>query len=198
MNETLRDNNNSTVRKRTRQGRVTQDQVLDAALALVLENGVSAVSLRKIAAKVNCAAPTIYYYFRSKQEILETLWSRQIDQVLEHSLSHITLDEALFHYGHYWMVHRSLFQLMFMGGGVKVEELPGYQRLCGRLQERFEANGMDVESAQRRTRIALSAIHGLVLSSVHQYLESPEAETILQSTIDLLLGKPAESPYSHS
>lgn len=170
----------------TRTKRVTQEHVLDAALTLVLEGGVSAVSLRKIAARVNCAAPTLYYYFRSKQEILEKLWSRQIEQVLEHSLKYPQLEDALFQYGHYWMIHRSLFQLMFTEGEVNVEDLSGYLQLYEAIEKKFQDRGLSEDKARQRTQIALAAIHGLVLSSVHRYLESPEAETLLADTIHLV------------
>ncbi len=172
--------------RKTRTNRVSKEQILDAALALVLDGGVSAVSLRKIAARIDCAAPTIYYYFRGKQDILEELWSRQIDQVLEHSAGYQSLEESLYHYGHYWMVHRSLFQLMFLNNGVQVEELDGYIKLSRRIEMRFQQKGIGVEDSIRRCRMVLSAIHGLVLSSVHQHMDSPEAEIVLKQTIHLM------------
>lgn len=167
--------------------KVSREQVLNAALELVLADGVRAVSLRKIASKVGCAAPTIYYYFRSKQEIIETLWTKQIDVVLEHSFAYTDLFDILYHYGSYWMVHRSLFQLMFLGDDVKVVDLSSYAVLEKTIEAKFHERGCRTQWAARRTQITLAAIHGLVLSSKHRFIEPAEAEILLESSISLLL-----------
>lgn len=175
------------IHKKNKTNRVSREQVLNATLDLVLSDGVKAVSLRKIAAKVGCAAPTIYYYFSSKQEIIETLWTKQIDVVLEHSFVYTDLFDILYHYGSYWLVHRSLFQLMFLGEDVSVVELSSYAVLEKTIEAKFHERGCRIQWAARRTQITLAAIHGLVLSSKHRFIEPTEAGILLESSISFLL-----------
>ena len=167
--------------------KVSREQVLNAALELVLEDGVQAVSLRKIASRIGCAAPTIYYYFHSKQEILETLWSKQIDVVLDHCFKYTELFDILYHYGHYWLINKSLFQLMFLGEDVKVSELKSYAVLEKTIEAKFHERGNRFEWAERRTLMTLSAIHGLVLSGLHREFSAEESDLMLNTVISLLL-----------
>lgn len=53
---------------------IKKEHILDSARKVLSEQGISKLSLRKIAAETGCAAPSIYYYFRNKQEIVAGLW----------------------------------------------------------------------------------------------------------------------------
>jgi AcrR family transcriptional regulator len=46
-------------------------EVIDAALELLAEHGYAGASLRKVAAKVGVAQPSLYHYFRTKEELVE-------------------------------------------------------------------------------------------------------------------------------
>ena len=46
-------------------------EVLAAALELLADEGYAGASLRKVAAKVGIAQPSLYHYFRTKEEIVE-------------------------------------------------------------------------------------------------------------------------------
>ncbi len=46
-------------------------EVLEAALELIAEHGYAGASLRKLAAKLGIAQPSLYHYFRSKEELVE-------------------------------------------------------------------------------------------------------------------------------
>jgi AcrR family transcriptional regulator len=45
--------------------------VLDAALDLLAEQGYAGASLRKLAARVGMSQPSLYHYFRTKEELVE-------------------------------------------------------------------------------------------------------------------------------
>lgn len=53
----------------------TKKKVFDSAIELFVLHGFDSVSLRDIAAKVGIRQSTIYNHFKSKQEILETIYS---------------------------------------------------------------------------------------------------------------------------
>ncbi|MEH0155533.1 TetR/AcrR family transcriptional regulator [Limibacter armeniacum] len=49
--------------------------VLNAALELIVENGFHGTPMSKVAKQANVAAGTIYHYFESKEEMIDTLYT---------------------------------------------------------------------------------------------------------------------------
>ncbi len=54
-----------------------REEVLEAGLELVAERGVAGASLRRLAEKLGMSQPSLYHYFRSKDDL--------ITQIVEHS-----------------------------------------------------------------------------------------------------------------
>lgn len=52
---------------------LTQDEILKAAHKILVKEGYRGLSTRKLAAHLNCSSPTIYYYFKNKNEIIGSL-----------------------------------------------------------------------------------------------------------------------------
>lgn len=61
----------------------SRDAILDAAAALFRRQGYSATTLRQIASKAKIKAGSIYYYFDSKEEILEEVLDRGLQHVYD-------------------------------------------------------------------------------------------------------------------
>jgi len=61
----------------------SQTKIMDAALELFAENGYHATSISKIAIKAGISKGLIYNYFESKEALLEALFERIYDGVLE-------------------------------------------------------------------------------------------------------------------
>jgi len=57
-------------------------ELLDAAQALFYEQGYHETAISDIVKKIGVAQGTFYYYFKSKEEILEALISRQISKII--------------------------------------------------------------------------------------------------------------------
>jgi TetR/AcrR family transcriptional regulator, tetracycline repressor protein len=55
---------------------VSREAIIGAAVELMVERGLAAVTLRRIAQKLDVSAPTLYWYIASKRELL--------DRVAEH------------------------------------------------------------------------------------------------------------------
>jgi TetR/AcrR family tetracycline transcriptional repressor len=53
--------------------RVERDVVVRAALGLLDEVGLEGLSLRRLATRLGIQAPTLYWYFKSKQELLDQM-----------------------------------------------------------------------------------------------------------------------------
>lgn len=54
----------------------TQDNILNAALALFNEQGTAAVSTNHIAAAINISPGNLYYHFRNKEDIIRALFEK--------------------------------------------------------------------------------------------------------------------------
>jgi AcrR family transcriptional regulator len=60
-----------------------RDRVLATAALLFSRRGFRATSMNEIAAAAGMAKPTLYHYFRSKEELLVRLYSDVLDESLE-------------------------------------------------------------------------------------------------------------------
>lgn len=61
----------------------TKVEILDAAWALVREQGLGALSLRDLAARVGMRAPSLYQYFPSKHAIYDAMFAQGTRQALD-------------------------------------------------------------------------------------------------------------------
>jgi AcrR family transcriptional regulator len=61
----------------------TRRAILDAAEALLVEDGVDAFSMRRLAERCGCTAPTLYHYFRDKPGLIETLLEERMRQLVD-------------------------------------------------------------------------------------------------------------------
>src|SRR3954451_5351 len=52
---------------------VTRDAVVEAAVELLGEGGLDAVSFRRIAARLNVAAPTLYWHVEHKRQLMDLM-----------------------------------------------------------------------------------------------------------------------------
>ena len=57
----------------------TREQLLDAAEALLLDEGYAAVTSRKVAAKAGLKPQLVHYYFRTMDELFIEMFRRQAD-----------------------------------------------------------------------------------------------------------------------
>lgn len=69
--------------RRIPQGRpsVTEETIVEAALGLIDEEGVDALTMRSVAERMGVTAPTIYWHVESKEGLLERLYDRLCSEV---------------------------------------------------------------------------------------------------------------------
>ena len=60
------------------------DQILDAAAALLVAEGPTALTMERVARDAGLAKGTSYLYFSSKAELIEALRTRQVRRMLDH------------------------------------------------------------------------------------------------------------------
>jgi AcrR family transcriptional regulator len=72
-----------TRNRRDERYEATRSEILDASWVLVRENGLSGLALRDIAAKVGMRAPSLYWYFDSKNAIYDAMFAEGNRTLLE-------------------------------------------------------------------------------------------------------------------
>lgn len=74
-------------RQRIPRGSLSKDVILSAAKMLLSEHGIHSLSVRKIAAKLDASAMSIYNHYSSKKEIEFALVADFVERAHQHSVS---------------------------------------------------------------------------------------------------------------
>ncbi|MGF1482536.1 MAG: TetR/AcrR family transcriptional regulator [Cyanophyceae cyanobacterium] len=209
--------NNSVINSNgTTNYRVTQDQhqqalrrgILDDASSLLIREGPTALSMRRIAQLVGCSTTVLYTMFGSKQGLIEELYLRgfeMIHQALEavpHEGSSREYIYALCQaYYQFALVHSTYYAIMF--SNVIPEYTPSQesrqlgqeslQLLVQAVQKCMDSERATVDEAWEIARIIWATLHGHVSLKLAQYFDHPgtfpqqRLERTLQAIINQLL-----------
>ena len=85
----------------------TRQEILDTALAIGLEEGFPAVSVRKISKRMNYSTGVIYHYFVDRQEIIDEIEKAQFDWLDQEIRSILTDKDDIFE-----MIHGVFYRMM--------------------------------------------------------------------------------------
>jgi AcrR family transcriptional regulator len=71
--------------ERERRGRptLTRDQIVDAAIAILDEEGLEALSMRRLGQRLDSGATSLYWHIRNKDELLDLVLDRIIGEVVQ-------------------------------------------------------------------------------------------------------------------
>ena len=155
---------------------ITKESILDAAQSLVFSEKKEAVSLRKIAAVVGCAPPSIYYYFKNKAAIMQGLGERFMQQALA-SMNDTYKQLAYQEYGNYWLDNPRQFALLMMDNDHKVD-----------LNEfsDFTQIKLQLSADEQQATALVCACHGLVLHCIQHHLDQTQSQALLQQQLSLI------------
>lgn len=117
---------------------IKKENILESARKVLSEQGISKLSLRKIAAETGCAAPSIYYYFRNKQEIVAGLWEDIAPSLLRQLNTATDKDQQ---YCEFWRQRPDDFKLFITHPEYYpyVSQTQAYQNLHDALGDRLYA-----------------------------------------------------------
>lgn len=71
---------------RTTKEALSRDRVLDAAVAVADRDGLSTLTMRRVADELDCEAMSLYYYVKDKAGLLSALTAVIVDQVIAQTL----------------------------------------------------------------------------------------------------------------
>jgi AcrR family transcriptional regulator len=128
---------------------IKKENILESARKVLSEQGISKLSLRKIAAETGCAAPSIYYYFRNKQEIVAGLWEAIAPDLLRQLSQGFDKGDA---YRQFWMQRPDDFKLFITHPDYypSVSQTDAYKSLSMTLGDQlFGLNGQLMDQIYR-------------------------------------------------
>ena len=85
----------TTTRARRMAPEERREQLLDSAVAYIMERGLSDFSLEKIAQRAGVSTPLIYKYFPKREDILRAVLEREYRYLGAHKLSALPQDAPL-------------------------------------------------------------------------------------------------------
>ncbi|MFQ3170752.1 MAG: AcrR family transcriptional regulator [Oleispira sp.] len=151
--------------------------IIVAAKKLFHEEGVDAVSMRRIAAEVGMGAMTLYKYFNNKRDILHFIWDEfftellnKLNDIVNSELTDKELFKQLHHtYLHYWVNNPNNFRMVFLNED------------SGDNQDNYFVDRSSIEN--KMLEIFLPAI-----SQTLKGLEEEEMKLIMQSLLCFMNG----------
>jgi AcrR family transcriptional regulator len=177
----------------------TRNNILDAALEIVKEDGWQALSMRKIADKIEYTAPIIYEYFENKEGILFELTRKgyiilgqEVKKASEQdSEPSKQLETMWIAYWNFAFEHKELYQLMYgveMNCCYRKNEFPEAELSLNlffeKIKEVMTVPDPDKDFVCRKFYTFWSIIHGLIsINLVNRGRGQEMNQQILQDAI---------------
>jgi len=167
--------------RRERERQATQQAILQAALELASLEGWQAVTMRRVAERIEYSPSAIYKYFEDKEAILHTLLLQGFGQILaalahgaaqERTAQERLLQIASIYWDFVWH-HPTLYQLMFdlQGDMHQVKEAKAIFLLVRTtIEEWTQANGVRMADLDAAVDILWAVMHGLVTLTMAQLI----------------------------
>lgn len=166
-----------------------QNQILDESRKLLIKEGFSRLSMRRIAKKVGVSATSIYLHFKNKDELLLTLIDQSIDKLIHTLEKAITagtdpiqkLEMAGRGYLNFAISHPQEYEIIFL---VRPEEMPkypqqkfqnirrGYELMAGIIEEGVEKDFIEEENPLLAAYTIWSQLHGAVSVILNERLDT--------------------------
>ena len=111
------------VREKREQERTKHRQrILDAALAIITEEGFAALSMRKLAERIKYSPASIYLHFKNREQLAQELSEAGLQELLPKLMAAAALPDAAAAldamgsaYVRYGMENPAMYRLIFMG-----------------------------------------------------------------------------------
>ena len=186
--------------------KVSKEQIIDAAVEVLRDNGFSAINARSVAKKLGCSTQPIYFSFRNMEELKAALTERAIQMHTQRVRDSLRIHEGNdSRYSSYGMgfvkfaaEEKQLFRWLYLEG----EQLGPYQNdvltseVISVITEEF---GYEEDVARRFHQDMVYFTYGLAILANTDHLHLTEAE--LRETfrrefraLIAIYGKPAKLP----
>lgn len=203
-------------RKARGEGYQRRGEILAAARALFLKNGMDRVTVRAICAYVGVTAPALYRHFKDKREIIIALCNETFGRLLERFRQIraaeadplAALKQLMETYVRFALAHRDEYRLLFMSKDLLMLEFAGEMELHSDedairagilgplvLYELAEQIGVCIQRGilkpgdpQLVSEVVWSAGHGLAsLFITHPHFKNRPQDKLIAAAIDMVL-----------
>ncbi|MBI5716802.1 MAG: TetR/AcrR family transcriptional regulator [Burkholderiales bacterium] len=153
---------------------LSRERIVEAALALVADEGMAGLSYRKLGERLHCEAMSLYHHIPSKQHLLDAMVDQAVDSVAE-APAGLSPIERLRHLAHAYreMAHRNatLFPLI----ALHRLNTPAGVRFIERVLRAVHDVVRDEEKAARHFRAFGYYLMGAGLDETSGYAKGPTA-----------------------
>ncbi len=166
-----------------------QQEILDVSRKLLIKDGFSKLSMRRIAKNAGVTATSIYIHFRNKDELLLALIDQSIDKLIERLEKAVLLgadpieklELAGREYLEFAISHPQEYEIIFL---VRPEEMPkypeekfqnirrGYELMASIIEEGIEKNLIEEDRPLMAAYTIWSQLHGAVSVILNQRLDT--------------------------
>lgn len=186
--------------------KVSKEQIIDAAVDVLRDDGFSAINARSVAKKLGCSTQPIYFSFRNMEELKAALTERAIQMHTQRVRDSLRIHEGNdSRYGSYGMgfvkfaaEEKQLFRWLYLEG----EQLGPYQNdvltseVISVITEEF---GYEEDVARRFHQDMVYFTYGLAIlaNTDHLHLTEAELREAFRREFRALIaiyGKPAKLP----
>jgi AcrR family transcriptional regulator len=181
-----------------------RQRLLDAAARRFAEEGVSGISLRRLASDLGVSATTPYRYFHDKDEILAALraqafdrFAASLEQAYEDSQGQPPLDRAAAvsrAYIDFALGDPGAYRLMFDTAQGDEQRYPDLARAGERARRTMTRHvdgmigqGIIGGDADLLGHVFWSAMHGLLMLRLAGKIDQPAFDRVLRASMDLLM-----------
>lgn len=186
--------------------KVSKDEILDAAINVLRDDGYSAINARSVAKKLGCSTQPIYFSFRNMNELKAALTERAIQMHTQHVRDSLRIhagnDSRYSSYGmgfvKFAAEEKQLFRWLYLEG----EQLGPYQNdvlLSEVIAVIVDEFGYSEEIARRFHQDMVYFTYGLAIlaNTDRLHLTEPELREALRREFRALIavyGKPTKLP----
>ncbi len=188
--------------RREREREATQQAILQAALEIATEEGWQAVTIRRVAERIEYSPSALYKYFEDKEDILRTLLLQRFQHIVavlervadqEQHPEERLLQMASAYWDFAW--HQpTVYQLMFDLKG-KIHEVDeakaAFLVVRSAIEQWSRVCGVKINDLDQAVEMIWATMHGFVALALAQYIPGGPTrakETLMQAVSDLLLG----------
>ncbi len=180
-----------------------RQMIVSAAGVLLQEHGPDAVTIRKVADKMECSTKIIYKVFSNKDGLLQLLYlegckllAERFESVPRHDKIEQSLRELCQAYWEFGLNDTSYYQLMFGGafGEFKPEEDSMYatstalQQFTAVITEAIEAGVILEKDAKQVVHVIWASLHGVIHLYLGGHIKCAEtAKSLFDNTVTNLI-----------
>jgi len=190
---------NLAERRRIQYRDETRRGILDAAEHLLVEGGHEAFSMRRLAERCGCTAPTLYHYFRDKHGLIDSLLEECMQQLVAELRHHDDpshdpggrVRAMCVAFARFGLRNPRHYELLALNRGPDVEEPPSGEQARRMLEGPLEAfardRGIGDDERLETLRLGLwSVMHGYILLRT-SHPDEAWSDAVLERALDALL-----------